>query len=220
MNYLAHFYIDRKTNNPYYNAGLLLPDISRDFVKSYKEDRVQPGHREHHNLHQGCRQHYTSDKHFHGSGFFDAHQDAFNRLVKNAALSDQVDRRWFIAHVLFELMLDRMIVKHHPEIVDDFYLAMDEINHGILKDYLLAFGARNPEAFLIRFGHFCAVRYIYLYADTNKLVYSLSRIMMRAGLKEPQGNDWLVLESLCNEAESLYFSNPEKTLSELKQIFT
>ena len=33
MNYLSHFYAHQKDEDPMYSLGLILPDISRGFVK-------------------------------------------------------------------------------------------------------------------------------------------------------------------------------------------
>jgi hypothetical protein len=219
VNYLSHYYIDHVDGNPYYNAGLLLPDISKDQVKSYKHRPRQLESKEHISLFEGCLKHYESDKRFHASGFFAFHQEELNQLVKSAPLSAQVQRRWFIAHVLFELLLDQLLVKQNVETVDRFYTSLDLIEAETLQTYLELFQAKNPEEFINRFGHFLTVRYIYYYSDTNKLVYSLSRIMLRAGLDEPVGRDIEVLHDLCLEAERRYFNNPTETLRIMRSIF-
>lgn len=219
MNYLSHYYIDHIEGNPYYNAGLLLPDISKDQVKSYRHQPKQLVATEHMHLFEGCLKHYESDQRFHASDFFAYHQSGLNELVKSAPLSPQVQRRWFIAHVLFELLIDRILVKQDTGIVDRFYAALDQIELESLQTYLRLFQAKSPEEFIKRFGHFRTVRYIYYYSDTNKLVYSLSRIMLRAGLDEPVGSDLDALHDLCLEAEGKYFNNPNETLRNMRSIF-
>ncbi len=218
MNYLSHFYLDHVAGNPYFNVGLLLPDIAKDQVKTFKvtvSDLI-PVHKE---IQLGCLRHYKSDKIFHASSFFMDNMHWINEELKNTAISNLVQRKWFIAHIMMELMVDRQIVKNEPAMVDDFYgnlLLVDEIQ---LNNYLLKFGAIDPENFIVRFNHFRTVKYIYYYADNNKFVYSLNRIMMRAGLQEMNQSDKSIMEKFIIEMETRYFSDYEKMKQNLIAVF-
>jgi hypothetical protein len=220
VNYLSHFFIDNQPGRYYYNAALILPDITRAWVKKIEPsfipaeaDRVQQ------EILQGCLQHYQSDKKFHTSPFFEHYQNLINRYLKQTPLSDDVNRKWFIAHVLTELLIDRQIVKLSPEVVDDFYFSLSEISDVELDRFLTFCGMGDSTDFFTFLNHFRKARYIYYYADNNKFLYSLGRIMMRVGMPELSEQDGRILLEAILSIEQRYMSNPLALLDELRTVF-
>src|SRR5437868_5238150 len=69
LNFLAHYYFD-KTNNIYYNVGLVLPDLSRNFCKGHLNLKHAFEDEYFISLKNGCLKHLEADKIFHQSGFF------------------------------------------------------------------------------------------------------------------------------------------------------
>lgn len=220
MNYLSHFFIDHQEGNDYYNTGLLLPDITKGNIKTFKSNHHSFRNINHQELLLGCLKHYESDKQFHTSLFFEYYQNIINRHIKEAPFSEALQRKWFLAHILLELMIDRVIVKYAPHITDSFYNSLTAIDDTELQNFLYAFQVKDYNIFINHFNHFRSVRYIYYYTDNNKFVYSLSRIMMRAGLPEMSETDKKILETFTVTMESTYFSQPEKLIKELKLIFS
>lgn len=220
MNYLSHFFIDHKPEAHYYNAALILPDITKAWIKKFDPAMLpNPASEIHRQLLSGALQHYHSDKLFHASTFFEKYQSLINDKLKNIPLSDDVNRKWFIAHVLTELLIDRQIVKSHQSIVDDFYDSLNHVDDRELSVFLGYFGMADPADFLKFFGHFRNARYIYYYADNNKFLYSLGRIMMRVGIKELSDTDGLVLMKAILDIEQVYMSDTNLILDELKAVF-
>ena len=219
MNYLSHYLIDHQTNNHYYNTGLLLPDITKGQVKTFKKEPPTQLTENESNLLNGCLKHYESDKRFHSSSFFNGMNQDLNEVLKKAGFSVQLQRKWFLAHIFTELMIDRVIVKNYPHVTDGFYFSLNAIDNNILLQFLNKFEAHDTSIFLNRFNHFRQVQYIYYYSNTNKFVYSLTRIMMRAGLPEMIETDKMKLELLTEEIETKYFSDHAHIINELKKVF-
>lgn len=220
MNYLSHFFIDSKPEAHYYNAALILPDITKAWIKKFDPAMLpNPPSQIQSELLQGALQHYHSDKLFHTSAFFEKYQSLINNELKNIPLSDDVNRKWFIAHVLTELLIDRQIVKFHKTCVDDFYNSLNFIDDRELGLFLGYFGMDDPGEFLKFLNHFRNARYIYYYADNNKFLYSLGRIMMRVGIKELGEKDGLVLMKAILHIEQVYMSDAGVLLDELKAVF-
>ncbi len=221
MNYLSHFFIHQQEANHYYNTGLILPDITKKWVKSYKHLLPEKLFlEEHHQLLRGALQHYQADKLFHGSDYFTGYLRLFTQHINNAGLSNQVQRKWFIAHIALELMIDRMLVKYHPTSVDHFYHSLQVTDQHILNSFLELSGSANNQEFFNFFGHFSGVKYIYYYADNNKFMYSLNRIMLRAGVPELGEEDTNKLLKVLLNLENTYFAGAESEVVLLKSIFT
>jgi hypothetical protein len=220
MNYLSHYFIDSKPDEHYYNAALILPDITKPWIKTFRTPEPPPSFSQNQlALLQGALRHYHSDKLFHASAFFDHYQNLLNQYLKEVPFSEALNRKWFIAHVLTELLIDRQIVLTRPKVVDGFYSSLATINDDELAVMLEYYGMHEKADFFRFFNHFRSAQYIYYYADNNKFLYSLSRIMLRVGLKEPGERDnELLLEAILT-IEQKYMSNPTKLLDELKAVF-
>lgn len=221
MNYLSHFFIDHNPGKHYHNTGLILPDVCKKWIKNFHQPPLpHPLSHELSQLHQGTVKHYIADKKFHASNFFNSHVSAFTQAVNQAGLSERVQRKWFIAHIAFELMLDRMLVNYYPEKVDAFYESLLFIEKKVLKQFLLHYGMSDAEEFFKFYSHFTAVQYIYYYPNNNKFIYSLNRIMIRAGLKAMDETDGNKLLAALLKLENDYFADAEKQVYNLRQIFT
>ncbi len=216
MNYFSHFWVDGKEDNHYYNTGLILPDFARKHVKTFLN---APAGMQHNFqlLHQGCLMHYQADKAFHTSAFFANLLQQSNYIINNAAFSKSVQRKWFLAHILVELMLDRLLVKNNKSALDAFYKSLNSVSEEDLTAFLTLFNGTEIDAFMQHFIHFSSVQYIYFYADNIKFVYSLNRIMMRAGVGELSILDQEVLLQVVLTLEQDLSPQVPALLHQLKQ---
>lgn len=220
MNYFSHFVVDHIKDKHEYNTGLLLPDITKRWIKKFRYP--EPDVRftvAKNDLLNGCLKHYESDKKFHSSSFFSRNFETLNNLVKKVNFTPELQRRWFLSHIMFELLLDRVIVRDHELLLDSFYESLNKSDDAILDQFLRVYGMTNTEDFFNFFNHFRSVKYIYFYTDNKKFLYSLNRIMMRAGLKEMNDTDLELLEEVLITYEGDYFSDSAKVMTELKQVF-
>lgn len=120
---------------------------------------------------------------------------------------------------MFELLLDRTFVKKYPGYVDAFYIDLNAISDEELLPFLHYYGMTDSAQFMNFFNHFRGVQYIYQYADNNKFLYSLSRIMMRVGISELGESDGQILLNIILQLEETIFAKPEELLKELKTVF-
>ncbi len=217
MNYLSHFVIDHIEGDHEYNTGLVLPDFCKKWIKNFHKTEELSSQQQ--RLLAGAMQHYQSDKAFHTSIFFQRYSKIFTDLFAHSSLSNAVQRKWFLAHVAFELMIDRMIVKHYPGFVKSFYDALTLVKDDVLMEFLENQGMKNIDEFFTFFNHFRDVKYIYYYTDNNKFVYSLNRIMMRVGLPEMNDADKQILTDILLNIENTYFAEYGHIMTELKAVF-
>ena len=220
MNYLSHFIIDQKAGEHYFNSALILPDISKRWIKTFRHSTPSSLFTKYqHALLEGCLCHYKRDKQFHTSAFFEKYQDIINRALKSVPFTGDVQRKWFIAHILTELLIDRTFVKTFPEYVDLFYESLNTIDDVELKGFMGYYGLADSTEFFKFFDQFRSVKYIYYYADNNKFLYSLSRIMMRVGLTDFNEADTQLMLETIQQLESDYMSNGNVLLTELRDVF-
>lgn len=216
MNYFSHYFVDRIPGNHEFNTGLLLPDVTREWIRGYK-DHSYPGGPQL-DFYKGCLAHYAADKRFHASPFFKNILDIAGRLINEAPFSSSVNRKWFLAHILAELMIDRILVKNHPDELDGFYRSLSGIDDRELDVFLKQNGMEDTGHFFENFNHFRKVQYIYYYADNNKFVYSLNRIMIRAGVGALSDADQQVLLEVSLVLEKRLTGNTPLLIQQLKEI--
>jgi hypothetical protein len=215
VNYFSHFWVDYQEQDYYYNTGLIIPDFARKHVKSFlKSPKLERSTLQ--SLHNGCMAHYFADKKFHNSTFFKQLLELSNQLMTQAPFSERVLRKWFLAHILVELMLDRLLVKEHVTQLDDFYDSLNNVAEVDIFDYLTLFGAKDVDLFLEYFNHFRSVKYIYYYTDNIKFVYSLNKIMVRAGVGELTEADQNVLLKVVLKLENELSRNTANLFKQLK----
>jgi hypothetical protein len=216
LNYFAHFFVDHQLGQHEYNTGLLLPDVTRGYVKTFKY-KVISAHAASINFHQGCIAHYRADKLFHGSTFFGDLLAQASTMITHANFSEALNRRWFLAHILAELLIDRILITQFPDLLDQFYDSLQRIHDDELLQFLKDYEMKDSTKFFEFFNHFRKVQYIRFYTDNNKFVYSLNRIMIRAGVGAMSDSDLLVLQNVSVQLESLLITNTPDLISKIKQ---
>lgn len=219
MNYFSHFFVDGITNQHEYNTGLLLPDITRGKIKSFRQQLVFNSS-QNEQFFKGCTAHYAADKKFHASAFFNDLLNQSSSLINGAPFSANLNRKWFLAHILAELMLDRILVKKFPKMLNDFYISLQAIDDIQLAEFLKLYGLVDLDSFFEFFNHFRKVQYIYYYTDNNKFVYSLNRIMIKAGVSAIDDLDQLVLQDVILQLEEKLTEDTDGLIKQLKQSTT
>ena len=199
MNYFAHFFIDHIVHNTEYNVGLILPDLARGFVSSFRKPlSIQTDNFEI-DLWKGCQKHYETDKRFHASTFFNELIELAKHMMDNAEFKDGIKRRFFLEHIMAELMIDRILVKKNSHFLHSFYDTLNNIYTKLLLKFLHNYKIESVDKFEEHFNHFRKVKYIYYYTDNIKFVYSLNRVMLKAGLNAiSESNQYALIEVIEN----------------------
>lgn len=219
MNYLSHYFIDNKQGNNYFNSALFLPDFARNVARGFDNEvygltlpEIQ--------LQLGCKAHLKADKLFHPSVFFKKYSDIINHELQQFEPLAHINRKWFLAHILMEMMIDRLLVKFFPTVCHSFYHDLNQIDTKILHQFVLRFSNKSIEPFIKQFDHFCEVRYLFGYAVDDSFVYSVARVFKYGSGIEMTMSDKLFLKKLVNNLEQIHFNDPMIILAELKQVFS
>lgn len=196
MNYLSHFVAESSADDPYICAGLLLPDLARSHISrvttpAYPENSNQS------KLFAGCQLHYQADTRFHASPFFLTYFDRVSTRLKQVQFSEHMDRRWFMAHIVFEMLLDRMLLRSLPNLSARYYTCLRKIDSAELSHFLIAQNARDIDGFLRKFEHFRISGYLAGYVNNDLFAFSVSRVMRYAASVHLTENDkWLLMDAV------------------------
>lgn len=211
MNFLSHFYHELPTNDPYYVAGVIFPDILSNFSKRIgTKVRLHPGKIIEtddlfaNQLGLGVQQHYFVDSFFHDSDYFNELTDIIDEHI-HALKFDNIQRRQFaFSHVFLELIMDRSLLKQDVDYAGLLY----ELIHEIDLEYLERFLSTNtryhlPEAIAHHFDRFRQQRFIYHYAETQRFTAIMDSVNQGLGNPPFTIKDKHRMEVLINDIEKI-----------------
>jgi hypothetical protein len=180
LNYLAHYYCDHPQERPEYVLGLILPDLLRETTSGKKihlhPDKLpEDGGEDMRALNQGILRHLEVDLFFHNSAWFHEQCRETKALFDARPLNSIPNRIWIFAHILVELLMDRVIINRNPELLDIFYGLLDRVDQKMVHRYFAdsELGI-DPEFAIRRMRHFLDDRYLYRYPDNEMMLFALN----------------------------------------------
>jgi hypothetical protein len=160
----------------------MLPDILHRFSflhnKYFTSYNPQLLNAEGIQLWKGIEQHYADDSFFHSFSFFKNGMVRIEEEMKDSTRLNELKRKYLISHVLYELILDHMILERQSEIVSDIYTKLAEVEVLELKKFLENIIGKNEEIglFLDSYGRFLNRRFLNFYAVESNLIKSLHMV--------------------------------------------
>ena len=140
MNFISHFYLDRNLDDSLFFVGVSTPDLVSVFDRTIrlKEGRMplimeNEATKGEISFYNGVIRHFEVDKLFHTSDFFYSETEKIKNLLQEEFGKDHVPRAFFVAHVLFELILDRILIHHNNTLLPTFY---DHLSRFPIKEYV------------------------------------------------------------------------------------
>ncbi len=182
LNFLAHFYFDRRKDDPHFNFGLLLPDLVRNFEPGTKlrlSGATFNGNVEQ-SLFEGSLQHVESDKIFHSWEGFNEMMLIVTDAIRGA--DGNIKKDWFVAHILVELVMDHFLLLKQPDLAKRLYTDFEMLDMVHVQSFLARNHLPNFEQFDTGMGHFMHVRYLEKYHETASIIYALGRICTKVKL--------------------------------------
>lgn len=183
MNFLSHYYFDRAINNPYAVFGMLLPDLIRNADKTWIIHPEKHKERFSINVNQesilrGWKRHLEVDRLFHDSDFFKHHQHQIKLTIRECITGSPV-KPFFLGHISLELLLDNLLISEGLVSINNLYIHLDKIDDDEIDLFLSLNGITDRQRFHNFFENFKKEKYLYSYADVDKITYALKQICKR-----------------------------------------
>lgn len=208
MNFLAHHVVaTRKWPAPTplasYVVGIALPDLlplAGARLRPALTGPEQAGGIEDAALRRGVLVHLATDAAFHKAASFAEAQAEVGATLARSAFEGIRVRRFFVAHVLVELVLDAVLLRDTPSLADDFYEAFAAADYLQVTRWAEgAVGRTLPDlpAVLTRFAE---SRYLGQYRADEGVATGLSRVCARARQDTFEGANHARLVKVVGEA--------------------
>jgi hypothetical protein len=190
MNFLSHYYLDRTANNSLFFLGVSTPDLVSLFHRTSRLHQHKLPERPNvddqplaHHFHVGICRHFAADAVFHSSEFFLRETSLLARQIREQIPGSNPARPSFIAHIALELLLDRILISAHPDLVPGYYAHFsEEPPETIARLTEWITGKQLPQypAFL---RDFVARKSLYHYLEWDRMLFILQRIVEGVGLQ-------------------------------------
>lgn len=156
--------------------GLLLPDLARVHIpRIHVHTSVSNDAQEQIKL--GCLAHYEADRRFHQSAFFEDHYSICLNEIKLTPFSKTFQRSWFVAHIIWEMLLDRMLLQQLPNLGIAYYNTLLKIDDESWKSFLIQVSAKDCDGFFKKFEHFRKAAYLKNYTNNELFLFSVKRVI-------------------------------------------
>jgi acyl carrier protein phosphodiesterase len=191
MNFLAHYYLDRDHPGSLFALGAATPDLLSIYnsglrIKKGHANRMagQPLNPEEAMLLQGIQRHFAADAAFHSSAFFQAETGHITDLLEERFPGNQATRKYFVAHVLLELLLDKVLIQEEPTLLDEYYAHYKGHSPFATVSSATERVAGKPLPNYADFlEKFLQNRYLGNYRQWEHIQYVLTRILRRVGVE-------------------------------------
>ncbi|MDA9555170.1 hypothetical protein N9R54_02930 [Pelobium sp.] len=183
MNFLSHFYFDRQNTNAYEVLGAVLPDLIKNANKTWnphpeKNESLFADNPAHQAILKGWKKHLKVDNLFHNADFFKHHQHEIKLCLKKTLAGSPV-KPFFLGHISLEILLDSLLITEGLIDVNTFYKHLNAVDTDELSSFLTLCKISDLEQFFKYFNIFKNEKYLFSYAQTDKITYALKRICMR-----------------------------------------
>lgn len=186
MNYFAHGH--RFLDDPYFLAGTAVPDWLSvvDRKVRARKNLVQPHQADCDpvvaSVARGIVQHHVDDDWFHrGRDFAELSLD-FTVQIRDLLAPDDSLRPSFLGHILVELLLDSSLIVRYPQRIAAYYAALSRIDAQVVQRIVNRMATKQTFHLQTMIGIFCRERFLYDYADDQRLLFRLNQVMKRVRL--------------------------------------
>ncbi len=188
MNYFAHGI--RHLDRPYFLVGTAMPDFLSVIDRNvrFRARHVEPFLKDEDpataEFAAGVLQHLEDDRWFHKTrGFFEVSGE-LTRLFRDHVDGDDRFRAAFLGHIVTELLLDRVLIADSPGLLDRYYESWSHIDRQAVE-HMINRMSREPTDRVARgLRLFQAERFLYDYADAERLLFRLNQVMKRVKLPQ------------------------------------
>lgn len=188
MNYFTHAlpFLD---GDPYFVAGTAVPDwmsvVDRQVrVRGRLAQPVadEPNDSCERQVARGALQHLADDGWFHATRGFAEITGDLSRRFRECLGPDDPMRCGFLGHVVTELLLDAALIEQHAGALDRYYERLAGIDAARVESAVNRMSRGNTDRLAWFLPLFHRERFLYDYADDERLLYRLNGVLRRVKL--------------------------------------
>jgi len=191
MNFIAHYYMDRHVEDSYFFLGVNAPDLvsihnRRVRLKEHNLPLLMENDASEReiNFYNGVLRHLEVDRVFHTSPFFERETEILGQLFRERFSEGTIKRSYFLAHILFELMLDRVMMVDDPSLLSRYYGHWENVSNTEIVHLTEWMAGKHLPGYASFLKKFVRKKYLYHYQEIELFTGVIRRIMERVRITE------------------------------------
>jgi hypothetical protein len=206
MNYFSHAI--RFLDQPVFAVSTGLPDMLSVADRSVRlrsrlvEPFIETASPFEAEVASGVMQHLRDDAWFHKTRAFIETSGELTRLFRETIGIGDGMRCSFLGHIVTELQLDGVLAERYPELLDQYYDLMGDVDPVAIQSCVNRMAAKQTERLAILIPKFHQEQFLRDYADPARLRFRLNQVMLRvrletlpAVIEEALAESWRIVES-------------------------
>ena len=191
MNFIAHFFLDKEHPQGLFAIGVATPDLLSIYnaelriKKAHLKGLDSSGFSDDELFFlEGIRRHFYADGVFHSSAFFFEETGYISDLLIEFFPKTEIPRKFFIAHVLLELLMDKVIIQDNPGILELYYDHYQSTNGIRVKNITEKISGRKLPHYERFMEKFTRQQYLQEYRRWDHIAFVLRRVLQRVNIHE------------------------------------
>ena len=179
MNFLAHYYTLKTNTDPYMLLGTVMPDMVTDFSRIYNKD-IQENFSSQtitsKLMYKGIELHIKGDHIFHEHPIF-LDFEKFTKKVLDDNEKITVKRKFVIAHVLVELLVDNFIINTEKGILEQFYHSIGSVEIAEANKFYSELNIEEEKSnFKKNFEKFNKLKFLFHLKENEGVIFTLDKV--------------------------------------------
>ena len=192
MNFISHYYLDQHSaqTDSFFFVGISTPDLISNFdrrirlkVSTLPPFLVEDHTPERESFFKGVERHFEVDRIFHSSDFF-YRETHFLAAQLREQFGKRIHRSNFVAHILLELILDRVLILRHNDLLFSFYSHFQSSDVPMLVELTEWIVQQKIPGYGDFLEQFAQKRFLYRYVNQWYLVRVLKGILAQIGIRK------------------------------------
>ncbi len=220
MHILSHYFLELEQPSVYHKFGVIVPDLFRRFNQHLRKEVFSHDileNQDHQQLFNGIKRHYEGDHIFHDLPIFHELMDVTKKALLQAPIPPLHKRTYFMAHILPEFLISRVLVSQQDDVLDRFYSDINNVKESVIRQYFVTIGkGEQADNVFSNFDRFRQGKYLYQLLDNEMFANALLRLYSQIRPVELSKREKEAFINVTLELEATYISELSEVLMVVK----
>jgi hypothetical protein len=151
-------------------------------------------------MNDGCNKHFASDRKFHNWMTFVELTNKATDMIRESGDKD-INRDYFITHIMVEILLDKILLDKNPSLADDFYAMIDSVEMDWILKFMRYAGLQDDELWKGQHRRFMKAGFLKSYTSIENVIEAVEGVCANLGMIELNDDQRNLLIEICEAIE-------------------
>ena len=151
-------------------------------------------------MNDGTNKHFASDRKFHNWMVFVDLTNRATDMIRESG-DKEINRDYFITHIMVEVLLDKILLDQNPTLADDFYKMIDSVEQDWILKFMRYAGLQDDELWKGQHRRFMKARYFESYTSIENVVNAVEGVCRSLDMIELTDDQRQLLIDICETIE-------------------